>query len=193
MEKAELREIVAQRRLSTHDIIAVCIATTGRKGNDAKEELYRLTLDADAQTAFNALRIFTHFDSYDLRWFGDKHQELIGRALAETNQGKLRMLLTLLLRLPFYADQLDTAFLDLCVRLFTNTSLPYATRALCMKLAGKQMTPFPELTDELDITIQLLDQEELSPGLLSAKRQVEEMIRKARRRHKKAATAARPV
>lgn len=186
MEPAELREIATQRRLGTRDIIDVCRASSGRDGDPVKVELYRLTLDTDRGTAVNALRIFTHFDSHDLRWLDTWHQELIDRALAETDLRKLRMLLTLLFRLPFHPERLNTDFLDLCIRLFTDTSLPYAIRALGMKLAGKQMASFPELTGELAITLQLLEQEELSPGLLSAKRQVDEMIKKAQRRHRKA-------
>ena len=44
------------------------------------------------------------------------------------------------------------------------------------------MTAIPELTDELESNVQLLDQEQLSPGLLSAKRQVETKIENARKK-----------
>ncbi len=183
MDFATLDTIVRQKRLSTRDIIAVCIATTGRANNPMKEALYQLSLDQDAPTATHALRIFTHFDSNDLQWLHDRHNELIGRALTETHPGKLRMLLTLLLRQPFYAEQLHTDFIDFCTTLVTGTTQPYALRALGMKLACKQMTLFPELTNELDSIMQLLEQEPLSPGLLSAKRQVQAKIKTACKKH----------
>lgn len=183
MDFATLDTIVRQKRLSARDIIAVCIATTGRASNPMKEALYQLSLDQDTPTATHALHIFTHFDSYDLQWLYDRHDELISRAMAETNPGKLRMLLTLLLRQPFYAEQLRTDFIDFCTTLVTSTALPYALRALGMKLACKQMTLFPELTGELDSIMQLLEQEPLSPGLLSAKRQVQAKIKSARKKH----------
>ena len=182
-QETDLKSIVAKRRIDIHDIIAAGKATTGRLNNPRKEELYQLSLDADCTTSFNALYLFTHFDSHDLEWLQDRHGELIDRALCETSQRKLRMLLTLLLKQPFDPTELRTDFLDFCLHRMTESSHPYAIRALCMKLACKQMTQFPELTDELGMTLQLLDQQELSPGLLSARRQVETKIKAARKRH----------
>ena len=88
----------------------------------------------------------------------------------------------MLLRQPFYPELIRTDFIDFCLSKFTNPALPYAIRALCMKLACKQMTAIPELTDELESNVQLLDQEQLSPSLLSAKRQVETKIENARKK-----------
>lgn len=51
-----------------------------------------------------------------------------------------------------------------------------------MKLACKQMTRFPELTDELDSIMQMIDVELLSPGLRSTRRQVLADIKRARKK-----------
>lgn len=48
-----------------------------------------------------------------------------------------------------------------------------------MKLAYEQMKYYPELLTELKAALDMLEQEALSPGLASAKRQVMKKIKKA--------------
>lgn len=91
-----------------------------------------------------------------------------------------RLMLNLLLRQPFSEDTMRTDFLDFCLKKITATSQPYAIRALCMKLAYEQCRFFPELREELAMVLDMLQTEHLSPGLLSAYRQV----RRKLRRHK---------
>ena len=45
-----------------------------------------------------------------------------------------------------------------------------------MKLAYEQMKYYPELLTELKVALDMLEQEALSPGLLSAKRQIMKKI-----------------
>ena len=70
-------------------------------------------------------------------------------------------------------------FIDYCVAKITACAYPYAIRALCMKLAYEQMKYYPELLAELKAALDMLEQEALSPGLASAKRQVMKKIKKA--------------
>lgn len=182
MEAKDIRELLAQKKMSMRDIVTVGRYTAGHFQNDKKAELYEFSHSDDPYISFNALHVFTFFDAYDLEWLQEKHDDLINCALSETANNKLRLQLTLLLRQPFYPELIRTDFIDFCLNKFTNPTLPYAIRALCMKLACKQMTDIPELTDELESNVQLLDQEQLSPGLLSAKRQVETKIENARKK-----------
>lgn len=182
MEAKDIRELLAQKKMSMRDIVTVGRYTAGHFRNDKKAELYEFSHSDDPYISFNALHVFTFFDAYDLEWLQEKHDDLINCALSETANNKLRLQLTLLLRQPFYPELIRTDFIDFCLSKFTNPALPYAIRALCMKLACKQMTAIPELTDELESNVQLLDQEQLSPGLLSAKRQVETKIENARKK-----------
>ena len=183
MEAKDIRELLAQKKMSMRDIVTVGRYTAGHFQNDKKAELYEFSHSDDPYISFNALHVFTFFDAYDLEWLQEKHDDLINCALSETANNKLRLQLTLLLRQPFYPELIRTDFIDFCLSKFTNPALPYAIRALCMKLACKQMTAIPELTDELESNVQLLDQEQLSPGLLSAKRQVETKIEKQHHRN----------
>ena len=167
-----------KKRLCMNDIYALCFYTQGKENHHRKAELYKLTFDEDERVATNALWIFTNFDLYNNEWLYTKHDDLIDRVLIEENFTKLRLMLNLLLRQPFEEDSLRSDFIDFCIAKITACSYPYAIRALCMKLAYEQMKYYPELLPELKTALDMLEQEPLSPGLASAKRQVMKKIKK---------------
>lgn len=164
------------RKLSMDDIHELCFLTQSAENDRRKEELYGWIADADARIASNALWVFTHFALADNRWLYAKHDDLIDRVLTETNTTKRRLLLLLLYRQPFDPTHLRTDFLDFCLRKITSCTEPYGVRALCMKLAYEQCRFYPELIEELRTGLELLADEPLSPGLLSARRQVLKQI-----------------
>ena len=163
-------------RLSINDIYSLCLQTQGKENNCLKEELYRLTLDENERVATNALWTFTHFDEANNEWLFCKHDDLIDRVLVEKNETKRRLMLSLLLRQPFEKDVLRSDFIDFCIAKITACSQPYAIRCYCMKLAYEQMKYYPELLTELKAALNMLEQEVLSPGLLSAKKQIMKKI-----------------
>ena len=158
------------KRICMDDIYEICILTHGN--NRRKTELYQLTLDEDERISINALWVFTHFDLQNNEWLYAKHDDLIDRVLVEKSMTKLRLMLSLLIRQPFEEASLRSDFIDFCVGKITACSYPYAIRALCIKLAYEQMKYYPELLAELKAALDMLEQEPLSPGLASAKRQV---------------------
>jgi hypothetical protein len=100
--------------------------------------------------------------------------------MKEEHVGKRRLMLSILLRQPFEEESLRSDFIDFCVNKITACAQPYAIRAYCMKLAYEQMKYYPELLSELKMALDMLEQEVLSPGLASAKRQVLMKIRRKR-------------
>ena len=88
-------------RLSLRDVKEICLLAQGESNNAVKDELYRLSLDADHRVAVNALWVFTHFTKEENSWLYAKHDELIDRAMSETDVTKRRLLMTLLLCQPF--------------------------------------------------------------------------------------------
>ena len=88
-------------------------------------------------------------------------------------------MLQLLLRQPFEEESLRSDFIDFCIAKITACSQPYAIRSYCMKLAYEQMKYYPELLEELRMALDMLEQEVLSPGLLSAKRQIMKKIKRS--------------
>ena len=163
-------------RLSINDIYSLCLQTQGKENNCLKGELYQLTFDENDRVSFNALWALTHFDEANNLWLFQKHDELIDRVLVEKNETKRRLMLQLLLRQPFEEESLRSDFIDFCIAKITACSQPYAIRSYCMKLAYGQMKYYPELLTELKVALDMLEQEALSPGLLSAKRQIMKKI-----------------
>lgn len=127
-----------------------------------------------------ALHAMSHFDLANNEWFYSKHDELIDRVMKEEHVGKCRLMLNLLLRQPFEEEFLRSDFIDFCVSKITACAQSYAIRAYCMKLAYEQMKYYPELLSELKMALDMLEQETLSPGLASAKRQI---LMKIKRKH----------
>ena len=166
-------------RLSINDIYSLRLQTQGKENNCLKEELYQLTFDENERVAFNALWALSHFDEANNPWLYAKHNDLIDRILLEKSMTKLRLMLSLLIRQPFEEATLRSDFIDYCIAKITACSYPYAIRAYCMKLAYEQMKYYPELLTELKAALDMLEQEALSPGLASAKRQVMKKIKKA--------------
>ena len=163
------------KKLCMDDIYEICILTHGN--NCKKAHLYQLTFDEDERVATNALWVFTHFDLQNNEWLYSKHDDLIDRVLVEKNETKRRLILSLLLRQPFEEESLRSDFIDFCITKITACSQPCAIRCYCMKLAYEQMKYYPELLTELKAAIDMLEQEPLSPGLTSAKKQVMKKIK----------------
>ena len=157
------------------DLYEICILCHGNSRK--KAELYQLIFDEDERVATNALWVFTHFDMQNNEWLYAKHDDLIDRVLVEKNETKRRLILQLLLRQPFEKKSLRSDFIDFCIAKITACSQPYAIRCYCMKLAYEQMKYYPELLTELKAAIDMLEQEPLSPGLTSAKKQVMKKIK----------------
>ena len=163
------------KKLCMDDIYEICILCHGNSRKIA--ELYQLIFDEDERVATNALWVFTHFDMQNNEWLYAKHDDLIDRVLVEKNETKRRLILSLLLHQPFEEESLRSDFIDFCIAKITASSQPYAIRCYCMKLAYEQMKYYPELLTELKAAIDMLEQEPLSPGLTSAKKQVMKKIK----------------
>ena len=80
--------------------------------------------------------------------------------------------MTLLERQPFTKEGFRTDYLDFCLEHMAMLEEPYGIRALCMKQAFVQCSLVPELLPELEATLQLMDDNFLSSGLRTAKRNV---------------------
>ena len=163
------------KKLCMDDIYEICILCHGNSRK--KAELYQLIFDEDERVATNALWVFTHFDMQNNEWLYAKHDDLIDRVLVEKNETKRRLILKLLLRQHLEEKSLLSDFIDFCIAKITACSQPYAIRCYCMKLAYEQMKYYPELLTELKAAIDMLEQEPLSPGLTSAKKQVMKKIK----------------
>lgn len=160
-----------KERIHPGDIRLICRTCSGAEGSPAKQELYALIHNADIRVSYNALWTFTHFSKSDIGWLRDKRDELIDLLLTDTHVGKRRLILILLERQSICADDLRTDYLDFCLSKINSTE-PYAIRALCLKQAFAQCRFYPELLNELTSEIDLMGYSDMSPGLISARKNV---------------------
>ena len=175
MTHGNIRSVIRNKltqRLSADDIHEICFYTQGERNNSHKEELYACIKDGDEKVSYNALWVFTHFDPYNFQWLAPRQDELISLALQETHEGKKRLLLTLILRLPFREDELRTDFIDYCLSGITACENSCGVRALCIKLSYEQCKFHTDLLSELENILSLLDNEPLSSGLAIARKNI---------------------
>lgn len=156
-----LREMLAER-IHAEDIriISRCMDS-----DDAKAELFALLTDPDKRTADNAAWVMSHFTKEQQMWLYDKQDLLIEEALRTDSITKRRIILSILEKQPFAPEAIRTDFLDFCFAQLADDEVPYGIRALCIKLAYKQSLPYPELLDELRLSLELIHPEALNPGL----------------------------
>lgn len=159
------------------DIHMICRACETPDGERMKTELYNLITDHDNRVGYQALWIMTHFNDEEIIRLLPKREMLTDILLTTDHTGKKRLILTLLERMPADKGSIRTDYLDFCLSRINSTE-PYGIRALCMKQAFTLCRFYPELTGELAAQLELLGYGELSPGLLTARRNILRRISK---------------
>ena len=169
------------QRIDMNDIEAIRVYTQGKENDARKEELYRVMMDDDGRAGGNAAWIFSHFTEEDNRWLFSKQQELIDAVMHTKSITKRRIMMVLLERQPFTEEGFRADYLDFCIAHMSMLEEPYGVRALCMKQAFVQCSLVPELLSELEVTLQLMDDNFLSPGLCTAKRNILKKMKRIRK------------
>ena len=168
-------------RIDMNDIEAIRVYTQGRENDARKEELYRVMIDDEGRAGGNAAWIFSHFALAENEWLYSKQQELMDAVMHTENITKRRIMMVLLERQPFTEEGFRADYLDFCLEHMVMLEEPYGIRALCMKQAFVQCSLVPELLPELEATLELMDNDFLSSGLRTAKKNVLFKIRKGRK------------
>lgn len=133
---------------------------------------YQLMDSGDSRTATNALWLLTHLPKNENIWLETRRDNLITRAIAEEASGRRRLLLCLVSRLSFDADNIRVDLLGFCLDHALQTRETVACRTLCVKLAYELCRHYPELLRELHITLCEMCYEPLPPSVASAVKNV---------------------
>lgn len=142
-------------------------------------ELYLLATDDDEKTSWNALWVLSCLTNQEsLTWLCQKHDELINLALKETHDGKRRLILNLLSKQEFDKNGLRTDFIDFCISRMLSATETVASKALCVKMAYKQCIHYEELTQELKQCLDMMQQEQLPPAVISAVNNIRKKLNK---------------
>ena len=153
---SELKNILSGR-ISGSDARALA-------GGDFKEELFQLLFDEDKRTSDNAAWVMTHLPKTADAWLAERQNTLIDEAMRAESTTKRRLIMNLLERTPFQQDSIRTDFLDFCFNLILSDE-PIGVKTLAIKLTYAQSKYYPELLDEFNTALQMMEPEALPAAL----------------------------
>ena len=131
---------------------------------DFKEELFQLLFDPDKRTSDNAAWVLTHLPKNADSWLTERQDILIDEAMRTASTTKRRLIMNLLERTAFEAGHIRTDFLDFCFNAILSDE-PIGVKSLAIKLAYAQSVHYPELLEEINATLQMMEPEELPAAL----------------------------
>ena len=138
---------------------------------DFKEELFQLLFDSDKRTSDNAAWVMTHLPKTADAWLTEHQNTLIDEAMRTESTTKKRLILNLLERTPFEQDHIRTDFLDFCFNLILSDE-PVGVKTLAIKLTYAQSAHYPELLEELNTALQMMEPEVLPAALRHIRRKM---------------------
>ena len=133
-------------------------------GGDFKEELFQLLFDEDKRTSDNAAWVMTHLPKTADAWLAERQNTLIDEAMRTESTTKRRLIMNLLERTPFQQDSIRTDFLDFCFNIILSDE-PIGVKTLAIKLTYAQSKYYPELLDEFNTALQMMEPEALPAAL----------------------------
>jgi hypothetical protein len=131
---------------------------------DFKEELFQLLFDEDKRTSDNAAWVMTHLPKTADVWLTERQNILIDEAMHTDSTTKRRLIMNLLERTPFEASQIRTDFLDFCFSKMLSDE-PIGVKTLAIKLTYAQSVHYPELLEEFNTALQMMEPEVLPAAL----------------------------
>jgi len=167
-----LKEILSHR-IGLDDIkqLVALIARDESK----QEDLFCLLFDMDPNVAFRAVWVMSHILPPANSWLVERQDELIDEVMRCEHTGKRRVILNVLFLQPLGCNRMD--FLDFCLeRIVSKTEMP-GVQSLCIKIAYEIARDVPELLQELQNTLAMLEDEQ-SPAIHAAKKNVLKAISK---------------
>ena len=139
--------------------------------------LYCLLSDTDRRVANNAAWVLSCSDSKVMRFLLRYQNQLIDLLIGTKDKSFARILFSILRRQTFGKSNLRTDFLDFCLNEIVNSNQAIAIRAHAIYVSYSLCKAYPELLNELFMTLQMLESETLSAGLLHARNAIMSAIR----------------
>ena len=125
----------------------------------------RYVFDSDYRVARSALWGLTKATNEELSGLQELLNELIDQAMQTENSSVRRLTLNIIERLKMNEDDLRTDFLDFCFEHMVSIEEFPGIQTLCMKLAYRMCTFYPELMDELKRTLEAMEIEYYKPAV----------------------------
>ena len=132
----------------------------------------RYIFDSDYRVARSALWGLTKATDKELSALQALLNELINQAMQTDNSSVRRLTLNIIERLTLDEDDLRTDFLDFCFEHMISIEEFSGIQTLCMKLAYRMCTFYPELTDELKRTIDAMEIDYYKPAVKCLRKRI---------------------
>ena len=125
----------------------------------------RYIFDSDYRVARSALWGLTKATNEELSDLQVILNELIDKAMQTENSSVRRLTLNIIERLTLEEDDMRTDFLDFCFEHMVSIEEYPGIQTLCMKLAYRMCTFYPELMDELMRTLEAMEIDYYEPAV----------------------------
>ena len=132
----------------------------------------RYAFDTDYRVARTALWGLTKAKDEELSELKVIYNELIDQAMQTENSSVRRLTLNIIEKLKMDEDDLRTDFLDFCFEHMVSIEEFPGTQTLCMKLAFRMCTFYPELMDELKRTLEATEIEYYKPAIKCLRKRI---------------------
>ena len=165
-------------RIHTEDVRRIVDGMTNDDSVVIVKALYCLLSDTDQRIAYNAAWVLSCSDSKVMRHLLRYQNQLIDLLIGTKDKSFSRILFSILRRQMFEKSNLRTDFLDFCLNEIINSNQAIAIRAHAIYVSYSLCKAYPELLNELFMTLQMLESETLSAGLLHARNAIMTAIKK---------------
>ena len=123
------------------------------------------TFSEDYRVARSALWGLTKAHKEELSQLQVIQNEFIDQAIQTDNSSVRRLSLNVIERLKMHEDDLRTDFLDFCFEHMMDVEEYPGIQSVCMKLAFRMCSFYPELMDELKRTIEAMEIDYYKPAV----------------------------
>lgn len=165
-------------RIHTEDVRRIVDCITNDDGVVIVKALYCLLSDTDRRVANNAAWVLSCSDGKVMRFLLRYQNQLIDLLIGTKDKSFARILFSILRRQTFEKSNLRTDFLDFCLNEIVNSNQAIAIRAHAIYISYSLCKAYPELLNELFMTLQMLESETLSAGLRHARNTIMSAIKK---------------
>ena len=165
-------------RIHTEDVRRIVDSMAYDDGDVIVKALYHLLSDTDQRIAYNAAWVLSCSDGKVIKFLIRYQNQLIDLLIGTKDKSFARILFSILRRQTFEKSNLRTDFLDFCLNEIVNSNQAIAIRAHAIYVSYSLCKAYPELLNELFMTLQMLESETLSAGLLHARKAIMTAIRK---------------
>ena len=165
-------------RIHTEEVRRIVDSMAYDDGDVIVKALYHLLSDTDQRIAYNAAWVLSCSDGKVIKFLIRYQNQLIDLLIGTKDKSFARILFSILRRQTFEKSNLRTDFLDFCLNQIVNTNQAIAIRAHAIYVSYSLCKAYPELLNELFMTLQMLESETLSAGLLHARKAIMTAIKK---------------